>query len=362
MLRSGRNRPVQGAVLTVGFALITATLAVAYLPPNARSEPGGTYYEDAAESWDFTGFNGSLSFESNETTFLDFAFPITEDTDAETVNITVTFTWPGERYGDQEQPWICLYWGLRTGEYLVYEPPMTTGCGYHLKDGQQEVSFEVLGTKVVDHSEVHAVCVLFQCFPEEDSYTVSSARAFAAKAPQEFFHWEDRPVGHLMYRFGGVDNVTTTVEATWEDTIVAVSRLGSESTIEYYVEDFESLVGARADTFWKSPELRGGAVLETRLGDTGTPFYFFYDVIFSCPGGISCHLQDHAGYERPDGSVLNVGYGTEEISSQAGTWRFWSNESLSDHADRPVLLGGHVKWAELPWETAESVQASSTDE
>lgn len=319
---------------------------------SSHEAPLDSSVRQTLESWDFTGLNGSLSFTSNETTFVDFAFPITEDTDAESINISVSFTWRGPRPDDQQQPWACAYWGLRTDDDTVFDPLSTAGCGYYMKDGTLEISAGVLGNDV-GHSQPHPLCSVAHCFDDERSLSSSSAQAFAVKSPEHLLREYERPVGHLMYRAGGMYPVEVDVEARWTDSVVAVSTLDRAGDFDYFAEEFDTVAHARADsvvTF--SPAYQLGAVLQAELGDGRRTFFVNYDLTMGDFLGFPCCTDWEAGYMRPDGTTRR---GEQlEISSQHGEWTFWDNESLSEEADRLTVMGGPIEWALLPWETQES--------
>lgn len=301
---------------------------------------------DAGEDWNFTGENGSFEVSLKGGRWFDFAFPVWEEMDSDSVRINVTFTWDRPEDYAEGQAWSCGQWSTRPYRENATYPtvPYTITCWLWNGDRAMEVQAHSAGHRV-DLGPPWPQCLVNpDCGPPEEWSRSWTLNDFESQRPYaEFLEHHDRPAAHMVVFAGGHEPSSVRVDAEWNDTVVSVSSGSFEDSFTFRREDFRSDLYVRADTVVCECHAQEGAALTTEVVDPGRRAVAWFSPNY--------HDYEDAGYRRPDGTEEdNFGLIHTDLE---GPWRFWYTGSrgyVGDYVDLPVLWGTQLDWAELPWE------------
>lgn len=326
--------------------MVASAAAVAFfgvpdaVAPVASAASQDRSLDEAVAEWDFTGFNGRLNLTTLDATWFDFAFPVWEGMDRDSVTINVTYTWTRpDEYGAGPE-WSCAANWVVHG-FSPVDPATTTACRLRVGDRALEVQGQVQGHSIGVGPPWPQCLVNPDCGPPERwSDTVSTETA--EEHYDDFYGFlldrHDRPILHFTAWVGGLRPDVVRVEAEWTDTVMAVASGGFDDIFTYRREDFTSLAYARADTMWCECSYQVDAELVTTLVGPGRSAFFWFSPLAS----------DGAdwGAESPTGPAENY----PGVTNVTGPWRFWFERGPSGEADVPILWGTQFDWAVLPWQ------------
>lgn len=371
-LHSGGVRIAMAAALFVAAGLVVpvalpgAPGLIGGIPESGAAAADAVRVPGVNEPWIAESSSGSLDFTATDVGWIDIAYPVTNETTDDTVDVRVRWTWQ-RPYSDDAQIYLCHFFGQRfDGNAMTEQGTKGAGCHVRTGDGSLEADAEVLGEGAeVDVPRAYCEHAEAACYPSRAAMGTDSDH-LRGNIPYEYLLDEGPdPVAHEFVWVGGVRPDEVHVEVTWSDTELAVTMGSAEDAFTFFRDDFNSDLYARVDTpafADTGTYYQAGAELNrTLIGeeDQGRSVMFRFD---PKPNTFFGPLKGEWGYERPHGSKSpQLNSAMWEASDQVGAWSFWYNTSgsasdtkywLWQHdPDDPVLVGTVLDWAKFPWES-----------
>lgn len=299
----------------------------------------------------------TLLVEGTETGWIDLAYPVTEDVDADDIHINFTFIWEERPMGDDTQFWGAAYVGVPpdgtpTPPASMISLPSTEKRAW--RDTAVEANVEVLG-RDAEVTAPHAACAN-RCWGNRTvlRYDVSDVLAREYDANHTFHELlrlkYDRPVNHVTIAWGGLPPDVFRVEAEWTNTTISVETGPPSDTFTHYHDDFNhTAYGAVDASVTGYPMAFYDRSLTKTWGDRSVLFVYDYYAVNS-----TFERNGDAGITRPDGErvqdhwAVGAWYG----ATMPGEWTFWHRYKVSTYQwDLPILWGVDHRWAETPWGT-----------
>lgn len=320
------------------FVLAAATVSVAGLTYwNFDTSPSLLSHPEDSVGHGTTPNGSALRIDDVNTSWIDIAWAVTNDTEIHNVRANVSATWELHGRANNTPHWLCGFYGVEPTK--EDGAPSAISCIVAVEDTMWEVGGQV-GPVAAEQTVPDVLCTTM-C----DSATLSlSLDTFQNVLPYRYFD-PSEDVVHFVVVAGGLEPSQFRANVAWTGVDVESTRGPFDDTYTYTPEDFDSTLFARADTPVGGPHVQYDAKLVTRdpSPDPGGLVYFNpYDVP---EDGIGRPYRE-AYVERPDGSRASAGIGFWEAPDQTGSWTFWYNASQRRWTDFPVLMGTDMTWAE----------------